>query len=298
VRKDIEFNADGVTLRGWFYPPKGRKKGRAPTVVMAHGFTALKEMTLDRYAEVFSDGGLGVLVYDNRTLGTSDGEPRHDIDPAAQRRDYRYALTFAETLPQVDPKRLGIWGTSYTGGAVLAVAALDRRVRAVVSQVPFVNGLANIQQFLRLSEIPDFVAMLDADRKRRMQGLPSEYVQVCADDPSVPHAFPGLRTYNYFHKYVKEVPKMRRENKVTIRSLEYLLEYDVTGYMDRISPTPLMMIVSENDSATPTDLAIGMFDRARDPKELMVVKADHYASYLEAFDSTSAAARDFFLKHL
>ena len=297
MRRDIEFNADGVTLRGWFYPPKGKKRG-GPVVVMAHGFTAVKEMTLDRYAEVFSNGGLGALVYDNRNLGTSDGEPRHDIDPAMQRRDYRYAITFAQSLPEVDPKRVGIWGTSYTGGAVLAVAALDRRVKAVVSQVPFVNGLRNIEQFLRLSELPDFVAMLDADRQRRMQGKPSEYVKVCAEDPAEPHAFPGLRTYNYFHKYMKEVRKCTWENRVTIRSLEYLMEYDVTGYMRRISPTPLFMIVSENDSATPTDLALEMFDLARDPKELMVVKADHYASYLEAFDSTSAAARDFFLRHL
>jgi uncharacterized protein len=297
MRRNIEFNADGVTLRGWLYVPDGTK-GPYPAVVMSHGFTAVKEMTLDRYAEVFCKGGLAVVVYDNRCLGESDGQPRHDIDPTAQRRDYRCAITFAQQQKEIDPNRVGVWGTSYTGGAVLAVAALDRRVRAVVSQVPFVNGWKNIQQFLRLSDVAGFMKMLDEDRARRMKGEPSQYVQVAADKDDEPCAFPGLRTYHYFHKYVKEVPNCTWQNKVTLRSLEYLLEYDVTGYMPLIAPTPLLMIVSHADSATPTDLALEMFQLARDPKELHVIKADHYASYLEGFEGTSAAARDFFVKHL
>lgn len=95
MRTNIEFNADGVTLRGWFYKP-ANGNGPFPTVIMAHGFTATKEMTLDRYAEVFAAGGLAVLVYDNRNLGDSDGTPQHDIDPTAQTRDYRYAVTYAK----------------------------------------------------------------------------------------------------------------------------------------------------------------------------------------------------------
>ena len=102
MRRDIEFNADGVTLRGWFYTPD-TGKGPFPVVVMAHGFTATKEMTLDRYAEVFAAGGVAALVYDNRCLGDSDGLPRHDVDPVAQRRDYRCAITYAQSLSVVDP---------------------------------------------------------------------------------------------------------------------------------------------------------------------------------------------------
>ena len=297
MRRNIEFNADGVTLRGWFYTPDG-KPGPFPVVVMAHGFTATKEMTLDRYAEVFAKGGLAVLVYDNRCLGDSDGTPRHDIDPVMQRRDYRCAITFAQSQPEVDAKRVGIWGTSYTGGAVLGVAAYDKRVKAVVSQVPFVHGWKNIQQFLRLSDMQGFLDMIDADRARRMQGEPSQYLKVTSDDPNDTPAFPGMRTHNYFQTYVKSVPGIKWENKVTVKSLEHLLEYDVMGCMSLIAPAPLLMIVSDKDSATPTDLALEAFQLAREPKELMVIRADHYASYLEDFDRTSAAARDFFVKHL
>jgi hypothetical protein len=297
MRRNIEFNADGVKLRGWFYAPDD-KTGPFPTAILAHGFTATKEMTLDRYAEVFSAGGLAVLVYDNRSLGDSDGEPRHDIDPIQQLRDYRYAVTYAQSLTEVDSERVGIWGTSYTGGTVLAVAAVDRRVKAVVSQVPFVNGFKNTQQFLRLSEFPDFVAMLDEDRARRMTGEPSRYIKVTTDDPNEPAAFPGLRTHHYFNDFAKQVKGLKWENKVTLRSLDYLMEFDITSFAERVSPTPLLMIVSDKDKSTPTDLALEVFHLAREPKELLIIRADHYASYIEDFDRTSTAARDFFLRNL
>src|SRR5882757_9401113 len=96
ARRDIEFDAEGVTLRGWFYPAEGAS-GRAPTVVMAHGFSAVKEMYLDSFAEVFAAAGLNALVFDNRCFGASEGEPRQEIDPWAQVRDYRHAITYAST---------------------------------------------------------------------------------------------------------------------------------------------------------------------------------------------------------
>ena len=82
MRQDIEFDAEGVTLRGWLYLPDGAT-GPVPTVVMAHGFSAVKEMFLDSFAEAFAAGGLGALVFDNRNFGASDGEPRQEIDPWA-----------------------------------------------------------------------------------------------------------------------------------------------------------------------------------------------------------------------
>src|SRR6478735_9252428 len=111
ARRDIEFDAEGVTLRGWFYDADGRS-GAAPTIVMAHGFSAVKEMYLDRFAEAFAAAGLNALVFDNRNFGASDGEPRSEIDPVQQVRDYRHAITYASTLEEVDPTRIGAWRRS------------------------------------------------------------------------------------------------------------------------------------------------------------------------------------------
>ncbi|MBV8868411.1 MAG: alpha/beta fold hydrolase, partial [Acetobacteraceae bacterium] len=148
MRKDIAFKAeDGVTLRGWHYLPE-RAAGRHPTIVMAHGFSAVKEMYLDRFAEAFAAAGLAALVFDNRNFGASDGTPRQEIDPWQQVRDYRDAITFAETLEETDRGRLGVWGSSYSGGHVLVLGAIDRRIRCVVSQVPLISGHANARRLV------------------------------------------------------------------------------------------------------------------------------------------------------
>ena len=232
MRRDIEFSSEGLKLRGWLYKPS-KGKGPFPTVVMAHGFSGVKEQGLDDYADAFCKAGLAVLVYDNRCLGASEGKPRADIDPVAQMRDYRSAITFAQMQKECDANRIGIWGTSYTGGTVCAVAGLDKRVKAVVSQVPFMNGVRNLQQFVPVVKMKEFLAMLDEDRKRRVEGKPSMYMKMCSLDPTEPHVFPGEKTYNYIHHYLERSPNCTWKNQVTIRSLEYMLEYDVTSFMAR-----------------------------------------------------------------
>src|SRR5438093_12863607 len=117
------------------------QRGPVPAVVMAHGFSAVKEMYLDGFAEAFAAGGLGALAFDNRNFGASDGEPRQEIDPWAQVRDYRHAVTWAQTRPEVDGDRIGVWGSSYSGGHALVLGAIDQRVRCVACQVPLVSGL-------------------------------------------------------------------------------------------------------------------------------------------------------------
>ncbi|MCC7345878.1 MAG: alpha/beta fold hydrolase, partial [Variibacter sp.] len=142
MKTDVEFDAEGTTLRGWLIRPEARREP-CPIIVMAHGFSGLKEQYLDRYAERFAAAGLAALIYDNRNFGASDGEPRQEIDPIAQLRDYRHAITFARTLPGVDRERVGIWGTSYSGGHAIVVGAIDRRVKCVAVQVPAISGSAS-----------------------------------------------------------------------------------------------------------------------------------------------------------
>lgn len=103
---------------------------------MAHGFSATKEMVTDRYADVFTEAGVAVLLFDHRGFGESGGEPRLQINPWVQTRGYRDAISFATTLTEVDPTRIGVWGDSFSSGAALVVAALDDRIAALVVQVP------------------------------------------------------------------------------------------------------------------------------------------------------------------
>jgi len=166
MRHDVEFDAEGVTLRGWLYVPDGAS-APAPAVVMAHGFSAVKEMYLDAYGEAFAAAGLCALVFDNRNFGASDGEPRQEIDPWAQVRDYRHAITYARTREEIDGERIGVWGSSYSGGHVLALGAIDRRIKCVVSQVPLISGHDNARRLIRSDLLAPTQAMFVEDREAR-----------------------------------------------------------------------------------------------------------------------------------
>ena len=296
ARRDIEFDAEGVTLRGWFYDADGRS-GAAPTVVMAHGFSAVKEMYLDKFAEVFAAAGLNALVFDNRNFGASDGEPRQEIDPGQQVRDYRHAITYAGTLDEVDPTRIGVWGSSYSGGHVLVLGAIDRRVKAVVAQVPLVSGSANIAELVRADFRAGFRQMFDADRAARFRGDPPAMVPVVAEDPLAPSALPTPDSWTWFTETGKtRAPSWK--NEVTLRTVEMLGEYEPAAYIARISPTPLLMVVAREDHLTPAHLAIDAYERAREPKRLVILPGGHFDAYVDGFDEASAPARDWFVEHL
>jgi len=296
TRRDIAFDAEGVTLRGWFYPAEGAS-GPAATVVMAHGFSAVKEMYLDSFAEVFAAAGLNALVFDNRNFGASDGEPRQEIDPWAQVRDYRHAITYAGTLPEVDPRRIGIWGSSYSGGHVLVVGAIDRRVKAVVAQVPLISGRANIRALVRADFIAGFREMFDADRVARFQGQPPAMVPVVDKDPLAASALPTPDSWEWFTQTGEtRAPSWR--NEVTLRTVEMLGEYEPGIYLPYISPTPLLLLVAEGDHLTPSEFAIAAFDEAHQPKELVIMPGGHFDAYTKGFEASSGPARDWFLRHL
>jgi uncharacterized protein len=295
ARRDIEFDAEGVTLRGWFYPAEGAS-GTAPTIVMAHGFSAVKEMYLDAYAEVFAAAGLNALVFDNRNFGASDGEPRQEIDPWAQVRDYRHAITYAGTLSESDD-RIGVWGSSYSGGHVLVVAAIDRRVKAVACQVPMVSGHDNFRALVRADLIAGFQDMFNADRAARFRGDPPAMVPVVAEDPAAPCALPTRDSWEWFSETGKtRAPSWR--NEVTLRSVEMFSEYEPIAYLPYISPTPLLMQPAIGDHLTPCDLAVAAYEKAREPKKLNILRGGHFDAYVEGFDDSSGPARDWFVQHL
>jgi fermentation-respiration switch protein FrsA (DUF1100 family) len=297
TRRDIEFDAEGVTLRGWHYPAGDAGTGGAPAVVMAHGFSAVKEMYLDRFAEVFNAAGMNVVVFDHRNFGASDGEPRQEIDPWDQVRDYRDAITYASTLPEVAADRIGIWGSSYSGGHVLVVAAIDRRVKAVVCQVPLISGHDNLRALVRADFIAGFRQLFDADRLARFRGEPPAMVPVVDADPLAPSALPTPDSWEWFTETGKSrAPAWR--NEVTLRSVELFTEYEPGTYLPWISPTPLLMLVARGDHLVPAELAIAAFDTAHEPKKLVILPGGHFEAYTIGFDAASGHARDWLTEQL
>jgi fermentation-respiration switch protein FrsA (DUF1100 family) len=296
MRQDVEFNAEGVTLRGWLYVPDGAA-GPVATIVMSHGFSAVKEMYLDAFAEVFAEAGMAALVYDNRNFGASDGEPRQEIDPWAQVRDYRHAITYARTRDEVDAERIGIWGSSYSGGHVLVVGAIDRRVKCVVAQVPLISGHRNARRLVRADFLASVREAFDADREARFRGEPPAMVPVVDADPLATSALPTADSWEWFSQTGEtRAPSWR--NEVTLRSVEMFWEYEPGAWIQWISPTPLLMVVAEGDHLTVSDLAIEALESAREPKRLAILPGGHFDAYVAGFDGASRVARDWFAAHL
>jgi fermentation-respiration switch protein FrsA (DUF1100 family) len=254
-------------------------------------------MYLDSFAEVFSAAGLGALVFDNRNFGASDGEPRQEIDPWAQVRDYRHAITYATTLPEVDPARIGVWGSSYSGGHVLVVGAIDRRVKAVVGQVPLISGHDNLRALVRADFIAGFREMFDADRLARFQGKEPAMVPVVDEDPLAACALPTPDSWSWFSETgMNRAPAW--SNEVTLRSVEMFTEYEPVSYMPYISPTPLLLLVAAGDHLVPAELAIAGYEQAREPKKIIIMPGGHFDAYVKGFEAASGPARDWFVQHL
>jgi dienelactone hydrolase len=157
------FYVDGGTpLYGKLFFPKGFKASdRRPAVVVGHGINALS-IGIEKYAARFAECGLVAMAIDYQSYGFSgsgsddlkllEADPTTDAQVVAEKRlrvvvkrtnlnnahevdDYRAAISYLQGEPGVDPDGIGIWGSSNAGSVVIAVAAIDARAKAVVSQV-------------------------------------------------------------------------------------------------------------------------------------------------------------------
>ena len=123
--KEIGFPFEGATARGLLFLPESQGK-RPPVVIMTHGTSATMYMVADKYAEAFCRAGLAVLHYDHRSFGSSEGEPRQEINPWIQCRGYFDAVKFAETVDGIDPERIALWGSAIPAARLSSSVRLSR----------------------------------------------------------------------------------------------------------------------------------------------------------------------------
>jgi fermentation-respiration switch protein FrsA (DUF1100 family) len=284
MRTDLHFQANGLSLAAWLYLPAGT--GPHPLIVLSHGFSALMEMGLDRYAARFQSAGFACLVYNHRNFGGSAGQPRHDIDPWQQVADMREAISFARTLPDIDGTRIGLWGTSYAGGHALVVAALDRRVRCVVSQVPLVEGYQTLRSWVPDAAWPKMQERFIEDRDAHYRGAPLRTTKPAREGSDT---WDWVQATDVGHLY---------PNEITQRSLEMLGSYEPGQFMARIAPTPLLMVLATQDEQTPYAGQCAAFARAGNPKRMVALDCKHYDPYTRQFEAACTAARDWFTTHL
>jgi fermentation-respiration switch protein FrsA (DUF1100 family) len=178
---------------------------------------------------------------------------------------------------------------------VLVLGATDRRICAVVSQVPTISGY---EQGLRRVP-PDAIAALerlfDEDERAQFRGEPPRRQLVVSGDASVPASY---RSKDAISFYLQPVPAGAWTNEVTVRSGRLSRMYEPGAWITRISPTPLLMIVALADHITLTDLGLRAYQRALEPKKLVTIEGGHFDAYLGQFATSSSAAISWFRQHL
>lgn len=189
TRRDVDFEVAGERIAAWQYEPDAEPP--FPCIVMATGFGGTRDMGLPVYAERFRAAGFAVVLFDYRRFGASGGEPRQLLDVGDQLDDWRTALQFVRRDARFDAHRIGLWGTSFSGGHVLTLAAEDHEIAGVVAQVPHVSGITSLTAIHPLSAVKVLGAgIVDAlralaDRSPHyisITGHPGENAALTADD--------------------------------------------------------------------------------------------------------------------
>jgi fermentation-respiration switch protein FrsA (DUF1100 family) len=289
-RTELTFDSGGVDCAAYLYRPT--TAGEVPCVVMAHGFAATRDDGLPAYAQRFAEAGLAVLLFDYRHFGTSGGEPRQLVDVGHQQEDYHAAIRCARHLDGVDPDRIVLWGSSFSGGHVIAVAAGDSRVAAVISQVPYADGLIVAWQ----TPPPTMLRLAAAgvqDAAGELRGRPPHVVPAIARPGQVavmtdPEAEPGMRAL------VGANSKWR--NEVIARTVLTLPLYRPGRRAGHLG-MPLLVCVADADRTAPPGAAVRMAGRA--PRgELRHYPCGHFGIYQgEMFAQVVVDQVDFLRRH-
>jgi dienelactone hydrolase len=260
VRRDVAFESDGQRCGGWLYLPTIR--GPHPCVVLAHGIGGIRTAALPDFATRFAAAGIAALTFDYRHLGTSEGEPRGLIDIKQQRVDYRAAIDLARGLHEIDHRRIALWGTSFGGGHVLAIAASDHSIAAAVIQNPFVDGPAAAAAAIRSAGRMNtyrlaWRAVRDAVRARR--GRDPLRVKLAGPPGTVatmttPDAVAGFES-------ILPADPIGFEPAVPAR-IVLQMRADRPGLRANLVTCPLLVCVCERDVIAPPQPAITVAQRA------------------------------------
>ncbi len=292
TRGDVAFDSDGVTCRAWLYAPELNVARAAPCIVMAHGLGGTREWALDPYALAFAKAGFFVLVFDYRYLGASDGTPRQLVDIRRQLEDWAAAIAFARSLPGVDPKRIGLWGTSLSGGHVLVTAARDPEVAAISAQCPMVDGRASVYMIVREIGWGTIVRLGLAglvDKSRALLGLSPYYVPLVAP----PGAFAAMASHDAWEGMSAIVPPGWR-NEVAARVFLVLRFYRPKRAAKSVK-CPALFITCAKDSVTSPQAASAAATRMGDKAKLIELPIGHFDVYRgEWFERSSCAQIAFF----
>lgn len=255
----VSFQSDGLTLSAVLHVPEGRKPGqRLPAFIVLHGFVGSKdESHAEIQARMFEAMGYVALRFDFRCCGESEGE-RGQVRCFDQVADTKNAMTFLAGREEVDPKSIGVVGHSFGAAVAVYTAGVDERFACVISSCGWGHGE---RKFRGQHPTPEawskFTGLLEKGRKHKAETGQSMWISRF-DAVPIPEA---LRK-NLSPKAIMEIPVETAWSMYNFRADDVVAD---------IAPRPILFLHTANDTITPTEQSIRMFEKAGQPAELILI---------------------------
>ncbi|MGD9724031.1 MAG: alpha/beta hydrolase [Pirellulales bacterium] len=278
--------SEGTRMAAELYAPKAPATDKLPTIIMSHGWGGVAA-NLRPDAVVFARAGYLVVTFDYRGWGASDSrvvltkpqpprsadrkftaevlEVREVVDPIDMTTDLANAVCWVYGEPQCDRERIGLWGSSYSGGHVVYVAARDPRIKATVSQVPAFDSR--------------WVVLGGAETEKTY----AEAVARTHGELGYPE--PGARVIGN----LRGAP---------IR--EKLMQYVPVEDADRAAHCATLFVLAEKEELFDNkEHGLKAHELAKGPKKLVIVpNIQHYGIYMQARKQAQQLALDWYNEHL
>lgn len=289
MQRATSFYSEGSKIAADLYLPDAGAQPM-PVVVLAHGFSGVKELLLPAYGRRLSEAGFAALAFDYRGFGGSEGE-RGRLVPLEQMADIRNAITFLQTLPEVKPDAIGLWGSSFGGANSLRVAAVDGRVKAVAAQLTFGSGARMVTGKMSPEERGKLFDALKKARERevtRNRPLRLSPGQLITDDDSKA----------FFAQALRDHPDLAGA-KIPFTLLQHIIEHNPEDEIHKIA-CPVLIISADDDIVTPPGESRILYDLVRSEKRLVQLPhCRHYEAYSgEPFEKGMAEIAAWFTSHL
>lgn len=290
LKKDVSFDVKGTPISAWLYLPDDIS-APVPVVVMGNGAAGTKDIVMEPYALRFREAGFAVLVFDYRYWGESGGEPRQLMWIPDQLEDYAAAVDYVRSLKEVDPTRVSLWGTSFSGGHVLTTAAEDRQIACVIAQVPFLDGMAAMEMPHEGDTTSTSTLTLmhaQRDLARSWLGLSPNTIPIVGKTGTIA-MMADTEAYDFFSKHTPENYVNETPARIMIRADKYrpiLKVQDVN--------CPVLFQIADNDKFVPNSAVEEAANILGDNAEVKHYPIGHFDIYTgENFEESVGDQLDF-----
>ena len=288
------FSSAGVLCAATLHLPPDYDGKLLPAILIIHGWGGIQEALTTPFCDVFAQAGFAVMTFDYPGWGDSQGLPRNTINPWQRVRDADAALAYLKSLPQVDTRKIILWGSSFGGGHTIELAAEHPSLLGAIAQVPMLDGLAAV----RAGSLPKTAKIVGSAIKDLVSIGKPVYLPIVGPEGEL-STMDRDDAYNALIKGISQAGISRTEyydNRVTASSILGIGFYRPIKKLKNIK-IPTLIIGGSRDSVAPFNEE--SIRKVKNPYiSVHVLKANHFEPYFEPILSDNLAYQLKFLQSL